>query len=46
VTDHRIGKTVHNLPAVMAGDLDDLIDALIMADQADRLGELGTDDAA
>ncbi len=28
VTDHRIGKTVHNLPAVMDGDLDDLIDAL------------------
>ena len=25
VTDHRIGKTVHNLPGVMAGDLDDLI---------------------
>jgi peptide chain release factor 1 len=39
VTDHRIGKTVHNLPGVMDGDLDDLIDALIMADQADRLGD-------
>ena len=38
VTDHRIGKTIHNLPAVIGGDLDDLIDALIMADQADRLG--------
>ena len=38
VTDHRIGKTVHNLPGVMDGDLDDLIDALVMADQADRLG--------
>ena len=38
VTDHRIGKTVHNLPGVMDGDLDDLIDALSMADQADRLG--------
>lgn len=37
VTDHRIGKTVHNLPAVLDGDLDDLIDALVMADQADRL---------
>ena len=37
VTDHRIGKTVHNLPGVLAGDLDDLIDALIMADQAERL---------
>ena len=39
VTDHRIGKTVHNLPGILDGDLDDLIDALIMADQADRLGE-------
>ena len=37
VTDHRIGKTVHNLPGVLAGDLDELIDALIMADQAERL---------
>ena len=45
VTDHRIGKTVHNLPGVMAGDLDDLIDALIMQDQADRLADLtGSDD--
>jgi peptide chain release factor 1 len=40
VTDHRIGKTVHNLPGIMDGDLDDLIDALQMADQADRLGTL------
>ena len=47
VTDHRIHKTVHNLPAVMAGDLDELIDALSMADQAERLVNLeGTDDAA
>jgi peptide chain release factor 1 len=47
VTDHRIHKTVHNLPAVMAGELDELIDALNMADQADRLAHLeGHDDAA
>ncbi len=47
VTDHRIGKTVHNLPGVLDGDLDDLIDALSMADQADRLAGLtGADDAA
>ncbi len=47
VTDHRIGKTVHNLPGVLAGDLDELIDALIMEDQAERLSEIvGTDDAA
>ena len=44
VTDHRIGKTVHNLPNVMAGDLDELIDALIMADQAQRLSTLGGGD--
>jgi peptide chain release factor 1 len=47
VTDHRIGKTVHNLPGVLAGDIDELIDALIMADQADRLSSVvGHDDAA
>ena len=47
VTDHRIGKTVHDLPRVMDGDLDDLIDALVMADQADRLSSVvGADDAA
>jgi peptide chain release factor 1 len=47
VTDHRIHKTVHNLPSVMAGDLDELIDALSMADQAERLANLeGTHDAA
>ncbi|HEU0286324.1 MAG TPA: peptide chain release factor 2 [Nocardioidaceae bacterium] len=45
VTDHRIGKTVHNLPGVMAGDLDDLIDVLVMADQAERLASVtGGDD--
>jgi peptide chain release factor 1 len=46
VTDHRIGKTVHNLPSVIDGDLDDLIDALQMADQADRLSTLTDGDAA
>jgi peptide chain release factor 1 len=40
ITDHRIGKTVHNLPGVLEGDLDDMIDALVMADQADRLATL------
>jgi peptide chain release factor 1 len=47
VTDHRIGKTVHNLPGIMDGDLDQLIDALIMADHAQRLSTVvGHDDAA
>ena len=37
VTDHRIGLTKHNLPAVMDGDLDDIIEALRAHDQADAL---------
>jgi peptide chain release factor 1 len=40
VTDHRIGTTIHNVPGVLEGQLDPLIDALVMADQADRLGAL------
>jgi len=46
VTDHRIGKTVHNLPGIMDGDIDDLIDALVMADQADRLAMVTAGDEA
>jgi peptide chain release factor 1 len=46
VTDHRIGTTIHNVPGVLEGQLDPLIDALVMADQADRLRHLTeTDDA-
>lgn len=37
VTDHRIGWSSHNLPAIIDGDLDDLIDALKVADIAERL---------
>jgi peptide chain release factor 1 len=40
VTDHRIGKTIHNLPAVMDGEIDELIDALTMADQAELLAAI------
>ena len=39
VTDHRIGMTLHRLDDVIAGDLDELINALITADQAERLKE-------
>jgi peptide chain release factor 1 len=46
VTDHRIGRTIHNLPQVMAGEIDELIDALIMADQAERLATLMESDGA
>ncbi|MBQ2690579.1 MAG: peptide chain release factor 1 [Clostridia bacterium] len=37
VSDHRIGLTLHKLEAIMNGDLDELIDALTAADQAERL---------
>jgi peptide chain release factor 1 len=40
VTDHRIGMDLSNLPSVLDGNLDKLIDALITTDQADRLGYL------
>ncbi len=33
VTDHRIGLTLHRLDQVLAGDLDEIIEALIAADQ-------------
>jgi peptide chain release factor 1 len=46
VTDHRIKMTVHDVPGVLQGAIDPLIDALVMADQADRLSNLGNDDAA
>ena len=41
VTDHRIGFTVHTLPQVLEGDLDDLIGALRLAEQEERLGSEG-----
>ena len=37
VTDHRIGLTLHKLDMVLDGDLDEVIDALSTADQAERL---------
>ena len=39
VTDHRIGYTQYNLPAVMNGDLDDFIEQLRIADTAERMME-------
>jgi peptide chain release factor 1 len=39
VTDHRISLTLHNLPRILAGELDDLIDALATSDQAKKLEE-------
>jgi peptide chain release factor 1 len=37
VTDHRIGLTIHNLPAVMVGEIDELVEGLAAADRAERL---------
>jgi peptide chain release factor 1 len=37
VTDHRIGLTLYKIDSIMNGDLDELIDALVTADQAERL---------
>lgn len=39
VTDHRIGYTIYNLPAFMDGDIQDCIDHLIVAENAERLRE-------
>ena len=45
VTDHRISLDLHDLPAVLDGDLDRLIDALVTTDQAERLAHLEGGDA-
>jgi len=37
VTDHRIGLTLYKIDAIMDGDLDEVIDALVTADQAEKL---------
>jgi len=42
ITDHRIGMDVHGMPAVLDGELDKLIDALITTDQAERLASMET----
>ena len=39
VTDHRVGLSVHNLPAILDGELDEIIDALATEEQAKRLQE-------
>jgi peptide chain release factor 1 len=46
VTDHRINMTVHNLPRVLDGELDPLVDALITSDQAEKLATMFDEVAA
>ncbi len=40
VTDHRIGLTLHKLPQIMEGELDEVIDTLITHFQAEKLKEI------
>lgn len=44
LTDHRIGLDLSALPRVMDGEIDRLIDALVMADQAERLASISGGD--
>ena len=37
VSDHRIGLTLYKIEQIMNGDLDEIIDALITADTAEKL---------
>ena len=39
VTDHRIGLTLYKLEEILNGNLDEVIDALVAADRAERLKE-------
>ena len=39
VTDHRINKTIFNVPAVLDGDIQEFIDGLILADMAEKMRE-------
>jgi peptide chain release factor 1 len=40
VTDHRINLTLHRLPEILQGQLDELVEALIAEDEAERLSSL------
>ena len=45
VSDHRINMTIYKLDSFLAGDIDEIIDALASADKADQLmGVAGEDD--
>ena len=40
-TDHRIGLTLYKLDAIMQGDVDEIIDALITDQQAAQMSQQG-----
>lgn len=37
VTDHRVGKTIFNIPAILDGEIQPFIDELVAADQAEKM---------
>ncbi len=43
VTDHRINLTLYNLPAIVGGDIQEIIDQLQMAENSERLKEAGVE---
>jgi peptide chain release factor 1 len=40
ISDHRIGLTIYKLPAFMDGDIDEVVDALITSDRAERMNAI------
>lgn len=40
VTDHRIGMSIHNIPAILQGQIDELMDGLAAADRAEKLSQV------
>jgi len=45
VTDHRIGLTIYKLDSYLAGDIQEVIDALITADQSEKMKKMGNTDS-
>jgi len=43
VTDHRINKTIFNVPGVLDGDIQEFIDGLILADMAEKMREASSE---
>ncbi|KYH29395.1 Peptide chain release factor 1 [Clostridium thermopalmarium DSM 5974] len=43
VTDHRIGVTVYKLDAFLDGEMDEIIDALVTAEQAEKMKNMGNE---
>jgi len=42
VTDHRINLTLHKLPQILEGNIDELVDELTTQAQAEALGHTGS----